>query len=48
MKSGKSVEGTGIIKGGEYCAMVEHIQKVDASFPVNLLLLRSYSNVKNG
>ena len=32
-RSVKSVKGTGKIKGGKYCAMVERIQAVDAALP---------------
>ena len=31
-----------------YCAMVERIHVVDASLPSDLMVMRSYSNIKQG
>ena len=47
-RSIKTVSGTGRFKSGEYCAMVERIHAVDASLPKDLMVMRSYTNVKNG
>ena len=47
-RSFKTVLGTGKIQRGEYCAMVERIHVVDASLPRDLMVMRSYTNVKHG